>query len=87
MKGFLDRIEDNELAVILIEEINEEIVVPLNELPEGSKENTWFHLEEVDGTFKVISIDDKTTRKETKRSEDLMAQLRVRSRGSKFKRK
>lgn len=87
MKGYLDRIEDNNLAVILIEEINEEIIIPLDELPEGSTENTWLQLEKTDDSFQVIAIDDEKTEQETETSQDLMAKLRAKSKGSKFKKK
>jgi len=87
MKGYLDRIEDNDLAVILIEEINEEIIIPLDELPEGSTENTWLQLEKTDDSFQVIAIDDEKTEQETETSQDLMAKLRAKSKGSKFKKK
>ena len=87
MKGYLDRIEDNDLAVILIEDINEEIIIPLDQLPEGSTENTWLQLEKTDDSFQVIAIDDEKTEQETETSQDLMAKLRAKSKGSKFKKK
>lgn len=85
MKGYLDRIEDEKHAVILIEENNQEIIIPVIDLPEGSKEKTWLRLKEDNGSYRVIAIDEEKTIQESKRSEDLMAQLRARSKGSKFK--
>lgn len=87
MKGFLDRFEDHQLAVVLIEEMNEELIIPIHQLPKGSKENTWFHMKEVNGSFEIIGIDYKKTKEEAKTSKDLIAQLRAKSRGSKFKKK
>ena len=57
MKGYLDRIEDNNKAVILIEEKNTEIVLPVHELPTGITESTWLNIKRDKGSFKVISID------------------------------
>lgn len=87
MKGILDRFEDNNKAVILIEEIKEELVVSINDLPKGSKENTYFHIEKRDGGFQIISIDNTKTSQEAQESSDLMKKLRAKSAGSKFKRK
>src|SRR5699024_8083941 len=87
MKGVLDRIEDNDMAVILIEEINKELIIPLHELPSGSKESTWFHIEKRDETFEVISIDSKTTSQEAEKSTDLMKKLQEKRKDSKFKKR
>lgn len=40
-QGMLDRIEDGDLAVVLIEEIQQEIILPFNNLPEGVQEGMW----------------------------------------------
>lgn len=85
MRGMLDRLEDNQLAVILIEEINKEIILPIKHLPKGSEEGTWFHIKEMNGSFEIIAIDDERTKKEIQRSKDLLAKLRTKSKGSKFK--
>ena len=85
MKGYLDRVEDNNMAVILIEEENEEIVVPIDELPDGSKEKTWLQMEHVQGLYKVISIDHETTAEKAQQTSALMEKLRKRKKGSKFK--
>jgi len=85
MKGYLDRVEDNDMAVILIEEKNEEIVVPIDELPNGCKEKTWLHMEHIQGSYKVISIDHETTAKKAQQTSALMEKLRKRKKGSKFK--
>lgn len=60
-KGVLDRFEDNDLAVIIIEKWNEELIVPENELPNGSREDTWFNIEGMHGELNIISIDWQTT--------------------------
>jgi len=87
MKGVLDRIEDNDMAVILIEEINKELIIPLHELPSGSKENMWFHIEKKGEMFEVISIDSKTTSQEAEKSIDLMKKLQEKREDSKFRKK
>ncbi|MBP1949823.1 DUF3006 family protein [Virgibacillus litoralis] len=42
--GVLDRIEDGNQAVILLEELQEELVVPLYTLPPGSTPNIWLRI-------------------------------------------
>ncbi len=70
--GVLDRIEDNEQAVILIEDLGEELIVPRQDLPLGSKENTWFLIEKNnEGKLERISIDYKTTIEEAKKMKRL----------------
>lgn len=85
MYGVLDRIEDQDLAVILIEEKKKEIILPLDRLPPNSKEGTWFRMSKEDGTYKVLAIDEEKTKQQEIRSADLLAQLRARSTGSKYK--
>lgn len=86
MKGVLDRFENKDQAVILIEEIQKALVVPISELPANSKEGTFFSIEERNGNYKIISIDHETTRREEKKAAELMEKLRAKSKGSKFKR-
>jgi len=70
--GVLDRIEDNEQAVILIEDLGEELIVPKRDLPLGSKANTWFLIEKNNGgKLERISIDYKTTIEEAKKMKRL----------------
>ncbi|SEP83257.1 Protein of unknown function [Virgibacillus subterraneus] len=87
MRGILDRFEDNNKAVILIEETKEEVVIPVDELPDGSSENTYFNMEKIDDKYQIVSIDEATTQKEAEETSDLMAKLRAKSKGSKFKKK
>ncbi|SDQ19715.1 DUF3006 domain-containing protein [Virgibacillus salinus] len=42
--GVLDRIEDGNQAVILLEELQQELVVPMHTLPPGSTPNTWLQI-------------------------------------------
>ncbi|MFB4168472.1 DUF3006 family protein [Virgibacillus sp. JSM 102003] len=87
MKGILDRFEDSNKAVILMEETKEEVVIPVEQLPEGSSKNTYFNMKKVDDKYQIVSIDEATTQKEAETSSDLMAKLRAKSKGSKFKKK
>ncbi len=87
MRGFLDRVEDGEQAVILIDDIQKALVIPMAELPKGSKEGTYFNIEEKSGQFRVLSIDKRATEREAKKSTIMMEKLRAKQKESKFKRK
>ncbi|PAV30833.1 hypothetical protein CIL05_03685 [Virgibacillus profundi] len=74
-KGMLDRFEQHQ-AVILIEELNKELILPRHKLPSGSKENTWFTIEKQGKAFEIVSIDSKKTLKEAEETKDLMEKIR-----------
>ncbi|MEH7493216.1 DUF3006 domain-containing protein [Neobacillus niacini] len=85
IKGYLDRIEDNQFAVILVEEIKKEFVIPVEDLPEGSKENSYFEMSIENDKISSIKLDEQTTQTEQEKVDDLMTKLRSKSKGSKFK--
>jgi len=87
MRGTLDRIENENLAVILLEEEQREIVLPVHHLPEGSRVNSWFEIV-MDGEEMVsIALDEETAEAKEREAEALMQKLRSRRRGSsRFKR-
>ncbi|WP_163969737.1 DUF3006 domain-containing protein [Oceanobacillus halotolerans] len=86
MKGIVDRIEDNNQAVILIEEKNEQFTVPVEQLPPGANVNTYLEIVEQHGTYTIQGIDKAATENETAKTKDLMEKLRAKGKGSKFKR-
>lgn len=85
MKGVLDRYEGMD-AVILVEENKQEFTVPKTDLPEGSFEGVWFHLAEINGSYKVQSIDVAATEEKSTANALLLESLRKNKQGSKFKR-
>lgn len=87
MKGYFDRIEDNQLAVILVEELNKEFVLPVTELPKGSNPKTWFDLVITQDKITSININHEKTESGQEKVDDMLTKLRSRSKSSKFKRK
>jgi len=87
MKGYFDRIEDNQLAVILVEELNKEFVLPVTELPKGSNPKTWFDLVITQDKITSIIINHEKTESGQEKVDDMLTKLRSSSKGSKFKRK
>lgn len=82
----LDRIEDGRLAVILIEELQQEVALPIAWLPEGSHVNSWFDIE-LDGRgIKAITLDMETTAIKKDKLARLMKRLKAKQSKSRFKR-
>ncbi|WP_197046626.1 DUF3006 family protein [Oceanobacillus salinisoli] len=74
VKGVIDRYE-NSLAVILVEELEEEFIVPKEELPRGSTEEMWLDISVSKKEFEIISIQEETTEHENKRVGELLKRL------------
>ncbi|WP_422122018.1 DUF3006 domain-containing protein [Planococcus sp. X10-3] len=85
MKGYLDRIEDGGKAVIIVEEQGFEIILPLRNLPEGSRVHSWFRIIEGNGDFSFELDEDEQKRRE-QLANDLTSNLRMKSKNSKYKR-
>lgn len=84
--GVIDRIEEN-VATIIIEDIKEELIVPVGKLPIGSEEGTWLNIEKIEHNYTVININEEKTDMMKQQSEQLMNKLKSRKRTSRFKRK
>jgi len=87
MKGYLDRIEDNQHAVILVEENKREYIIPIQQLPEGSSPGTYFDLTIENETITSLKWNEDETISQQQKVNDMMAKLRKKSSGSKFKKK
>jgi len=85
MKGVLDRVEDG-VAVILVEDKQDEFTVSAKDLPTGSKEGTWFHLTYDGASYTILNIDKEKTASSKKQISSLAQKLQVRKKQSKFKR-
>lgn len=87
MKGYFDRIEEESLAVIIVEELNKQFIKPVSELPEGSSPGMWLDLTIVDNTIMSMTINKEATITAQQRTNELMSKLHTKSRTSKFKKK
>ncbi|RKQ35830.1 DUF3006 domain-containing protein [Oceanobacillus halophilus] len=75
VKGVLDRFENNH-AVILLEKINEEITLPMEVLPKGSKQHTWFDIIVTKKGYKILSVNQEKAEKQQIRRKQLLERLR-----------
>ncbi|MDE4084884.1 DUF3006 domain-containing protein [Planococcus maritimus] len=87
MRGVLDRFEDGGVAVIIAEQAGREFHVPLRYLPEGSRAGMWFTLSIESGRVVDIEADLTQTNERADKAEELLARLRSKNTGSRFKRK
>ncbi|MCL6573941.1 MAG: DUF3006 family protein [Bacillus sp. (in: Bacteria)] len=85
MKGYLDRIEENKFAVILVEEIKKEFIIPVAELPVGSAKKSYFDLTIENNQITSMKLNEQATMTEQQKVDELMLKLRSKSKGSKFK--
>lgn len=83
-KAVVDRIVDNNKAVLLVGDNEVEHVIDINELPKGIKEGDWLQVQLKGGKIVKIELDEQETEDVKKRIEDKMAKLKKKS-GSKFK--
>jgi hypothetical protein len=74
-KAVIDRFEDD-LAVLLVGEEEEQLVVPRTSLPNGAKEGDWLQVEVEDDHLvsAVVDLDETTAAKE--RIAEKLARLR-----------
>ncbi|WP_099363495.1 DUF3006 domain-containing protein [Fredinandcohnia onubensis] len=87
MKGYLDRIEENQHAVIIVDEINKEFIIPISQLPNGSTAGSYLNLIIENETITSITLNENETISQQQKVDDMMSKLRKKSSGSKFKKK
>ncbi|HLR55020.1 MAG TPA: DUF3006 domain-containing protein [Pseudogracilibacillus sp.] len=86
MIGVLDRFEKN-LAVILLEEQNEEITIDQQKLPHNSVPGIWFNVAySHQYGYRIISVNVAATEEKSSANAMLLENLQKHKQGSKFKR-
>jgi len=80
-KAVIDRIVDNEQAVLLVGDKEIELIVPVQNLPKHATEGHWVNIYD-DGK---IEINKNETEKVKHRIQDKMNALKNRSKGSLFR--
>ncbi|WP_280770855.1 DUF3006 domain-containing protein [Salipaludibacillus daqingensis] len=86
-KGVIDRLEDNKLAVILVESEGLEYVVPKEKLPKEAGAGTWLTFVVENNNMTDISIDYAKTDQSLVNANAKLNRIRKKSAGSKFKKK
>lgn len=86
MRGVIDRIEDG-IAVILVEENNQEWKIAEEKLPTGAKEGAILKLEMTNDTYTIIGLDEEATNAANNKAQQLQNKLQAKKKRSKFKRR
>lgn len=86
-EGVIDRIEDDWLAVIMVEDIGEEYVIDKKELPNGAEEGSWLRLKINESEIVYMELNEELTKNRKKKMKSLREKLKNKSKESKFKRK
>jgi hypothetical protein len=79
-RAVVDRIEDGDLAVVLVGDDEVEHIVPRNELPEGTEAGSVLRVDVEDGRIVNARLDDEDTEQTRQRVDDKMRKLRERGR-------
>ena len=79
-RAVVDRIEDGDLAVVLVGDDEVEHVVPRNELPEGTEAGSVLRVSIEDGRIVNPRLDAEDTEQTRQRVDDKMRKLRERGR-------
>ena len=60
--AYLDRFTDTDQALILVEDLQKEFLVPVSNLPTGSQAGTWFVVDIQNDNITSLQINEKKTR-------------------------
>lgn len=87
MKGIIDRFE-GELAVILVETENREILIPIKELPDECTIKSAVNIDQsVRKTNPAITLDEELDEEKKQKSSNLRKSLLSRKKNSKLKKR
>lgn len=84
--AYFDRMTDDQQAVLLIENAQKNIVVPLDSLPVGSEPGQWFLVNFEHDELLAIQYDEKKTNKMTEEIQNRLSHLQAKK-TSRFKRR
>ncbi|MDG5787144.1 DUF3006 domain-containing protein [Evansella sp. AB-P1] len=79
IKAVIDRIVDGEHAVLLVGEMEEELLLPVTQLPENANEGTWVKIDLDGDVIHSIQVDQDDTITREERIKSKMERLRQRS--------
>lgn len=74
-RAVIDRVVDGTTAVLLLEEGNTQLLVPVESLPEGSREGLWLFVLLADGEYMAGELDLEKTREMQERIHSKRVQL------------
>jgi len=84
VKAYFDRIEED-VAVIIIEETKQLFTKPIEVLPVGAVPGTWIEVTVSHNEIVEMKLAPSTTDSKKQTTEDLMAKIRRKNKGSKLR--
>lgn len=84
--GYIDRIEEERFAVVLVDSLGKEFTVDVSRLPEGVMAGSYVRLTLADGEIGKMMVDEKKTASMEQEIADKLQRLKSRSPRSRFKR-
>ncbi|SDN22669.1 DUF3006 family protein [Alkalicoccus daliensis] len=82
---YLDRIEDNQYAVLIVDELNREYIMPVDQLPENAEEGTRGNVQ-IEDDKAVSFVEDKQATVSAKDRISQKKELLKKKKRSEFKR-
>lgn len=79
-RAVIDRVEDGELAVLLVGQEQRELVVPVSQLPDGARAGVWLVIETQDDRLVSAALDPGAEAEARERISEKMRRLRSRGR-------
>lgn len=76
----LDRIEEQQHAVLLVGPSEEERILPASKMPQGCKPGDWLILETDEKGQVTVQLDPEASERATKRIQDKLSRLKQRGR-------
>lgn len=81
-QAHVDRIEDGNQAVLIVGDLEYELVVPVDELPDGIAGGDWMQIAMEDGKIVEATIDHEAKAAARERISEKMSRLRSRGRAN-----
>lgn len=84
--AYFDRIANDHQAVLLVESIRKDFLVPISKLPQGSAPGSWFLVEIQEEKITSIKLDEEKTKEMEDEIHNRMTRLQSKKR-SRFKKR
>lgn len=84
--AYFDRIANHDQAVLLVESLQKDLLLPTSSLPVGSKPGSWFLIELRDEEITTIELDEEKTNKMENDIQNRLKRLQSRKK-SRFKKR
>lgn len=85
--GYVDRIEEERFAVVLVEALGKEFVVDVSELPETANEGSYLTVTLMNGKVCGLALNQQEAESMEREIEEKLQRIKSKSNTSRFKRR